>query len=119
MQRDLLAAHPIWADRVSQALALCAVALNLALWGFLFALYPDLNQQITIEFPPIDGITELHTRSDIFKIPATATAFLAVNLLAGLLFQWTERAAAYLLLSGAVFFQALFWTAAAVALINA
>jgi hypothetical protein len=44
---------------------------------------------------------------------------LATNLLAGLAFEWKERAATYLLLSGAVFFQAVFWIAAIVALVNA
>jgi len=119
VQRDILAAHPIWADRIAQALALSAILLNVALWGFLFAVYPGLNNEITIEFPPIGDIATLEHRHDIFKIPGTATAFLAVNILAGLGFQWSERAAAFLLLSGAVFFQALFWLAAAVAIINA
>jgi hypothetical protein len=119
VQRDILASHPIWADRVAQALTLSAILLNLALWGFLFAIYPDLNNEITIEFPPIGDIATLQHRHDILKIPGTATAFLAVNILAGLGFQWSERAAGYLLLSGAVFFQALFCLAAAVAIINA
>lgn len=119
VQRAILAAHPIWADRIAQALALSAILLNLVLWGFLFAVYPDLNNEITIEFPPIGDIATLEHRHDIFKIPGTATAFLAVNILAGLGFQWSERAAAFLLLSGAVFFQALFCLAAAVAIINA
>ncbi len=119
VRRDLLAAHPIWADRVAQWLAAAAILLNLALWGFLFAVYPDLSNEITIEFPPIGDITTLHSRLDILRIPGTATAILAVNLLGGLAFQWRERAATYLLLSGAVFFQLLFWIAGAIAVINA
>ncbi|HEU4759234.1 MAG TPA: PH domain-containing protein [Dehalococcoidia bacterium] len=119
VQRALVAAHPIWADRVAQWLAVAAVLLNVALWGYLFAVYPHLSNEITIQFPPIGDITALHARREIFKIPGTATAILAANLLAGLGFQWRERAATYLLLSGAVFFQALFWAAAAVAVINA
>ena len=119
VQRDILAAHPIWADHAAQALTLAAIALNLILWGFLFAYYQQLSNEITIAFPPIGDIATLHSRQDIFRIPGTATAFLAVNILAGLGFQWSERAAAYLLLSGAVFFQALFCLAAAVAIIKA
>ncbi|MDO8614440.1 MAG: PH domain-containing protein [Dehalococcoidia bacterium] len=119
VQRHPVAIYPVWADRVAQWLGLAAVLLNLALWGYVFAVYPDLQNQITIEFPPLGDISTLQSRSEIFKIPATATAILGVNLLAGLGFQWKERAATYLLLSGAIFFQVLFWLAAAIAVINA
>jgi hypothetical protein len=119
VERDFFAGHPVFADRTAQLLALAAVALNVALWGFLMAVYPHLDNEITIEFPPIGDITGFQSRSEILKIPATATAMLATNLLAGLAFEWKERAATYLLLSGAVFFQAVFWIAAIVALVNA
>jgi len=119
IEREILAAHPIWADHVAQALAVVAVLLNIALWGYIFAAYPDLDREITIEFPPIGDITTLHERAEVLKIPLTATAFLAMNLFAGLVFQWKERAATYLVLSGTIFFQVIFWVAAAVAVINA
>jgi hypothetical protein len=119
VQRDIVSGHPIWADRTAQALLISAVILNVVLWGFIFAVYPELDSRITIEFPPLGEITNLGARSEILKIPATASAVLAVNLLAALGFQWSERAATYLLLSGALFFQALFWLAAAIAVINA
>src|SRR3990170_5576091 len=119
VQRELLAAHPIWADRAAQWLAGAALLLNVALWGYLFAIYPHLSNEITIQFPPIGDITDLHSRQAILKIPATATAFLAVNLLTALAFQWRERAATYLPPTGALLFQVLFWVAAAIAVINA
>lgn len=119
VERSILAAHPIWSDRTAQWLALAAVALNVALWGYVFAVYPDLSNEITIRFPPVGDITTLHSRIQILKIPASATAILLANLLAALGFQWKERAAAYLLLSGAIFFQAVLWIAAGVAVVNA
>jgi hypothetical protein len=119
VERDIIAAHPIWADRVAQGLGAAAIVLNIALWGFVFAVYPGLDSQITIEFPPIGDITTLQSREEILKIPATASAILGVNLLAALAFQWRERAASYLLMSGAVLFQLLFWVAALIAVINA
>jgi hypothetical protein len=119
VQRDIVSGHPIWADRTAQALLVSGALLNIVLWGFIFAVYPELDSRITIEFPPLGDITTLASRKEILKIPATASAVLAVNIAAALGFQWSERAATYLLLSGALFFQALFWLAAAIAVINA
>ena len=119
IQRDVIGGHPIWADRVAQGLALAAVLINLALWGYVFAIYPDLTPQITIEFPPLGEITDVRSRNEIIKIPAAALAVLIVNLIAGLGFQWRERAATYLLLSGSVFLQMLFWVSAGIAVANA
>ena len=119
VQRDIVGSHPIWADRVAQILALAAVLTNLALWGYVFAVYRDLSPQITIEFPPLDEITDVHSRNELLVIPAAALAVLAVNLVAGLAFQWRERAATYLLLSGSVFLQLLFWVSAGIAVANA
>ena len=119
VERELLAAHPIWSDRTAQYLALAAILLNVALWGYVFATYPDLNTEITIEFPPLGDITTLESRSEIMKIPATATAMLAVNMLVALVLQPRERAVTYLVLSGSIFFQMVFGVAAIVAVTNA
>ncbi len=119
IHREPIAAHPIWADRAAQYLALAAIGLNAALWGYVLAVYPDLNNEITIEFPPIGDITTLHERSDILTIPATASAILGVNLLAGLIFEWKERAATYLVLSATLLLQALFFIGTVVAVVNA
>lgn len=119
VRREHLAAHPAWSDRLAQYLALAAVLINAAAWGFIFAVYPDLNNEITIEFPPVGDITTLQDRSEVLKVPATATAILAVNLLVALIFQPRERAATYLVLSGTVFFQVVFIAAAVVAVANA
>lgn len=118
-RRDIIGRHPIWADRTAQWLALGAIAVNLALWGYIFAIYPDLSPQITIQFPPLGEITEVHSRSMILVIPAVALGVLIVNVVAALGFQWKERAASYLLLTGSLFLQLLFWVSAGVAVVNA
>jgi hypothetical protein len=119
VQRDVIGSHPIWADRTAQWLALAGILINLALWGYIFAIYSGLNQTITIEFPPLGEITDVHSRSQILQIPAAALVVLAINLVAGLGFQWRERAATYLLLTGSVFLQLLFWVSAGIAVANA
>jgi len=119
IRREQIAAHPIWADRIAQYLALAAIAVNVALWGYLLAIYPDLNNEIAIEFPPVGDITTLKARSEILTIPTAASVILGVNLLAGLIFEWKERAAAYLVLSATLLFQVLLFIGAAVAVVNA
>ncbi len=119
VERDFVAAHPIWSDRLGQLLLFGSVVANLALWAYIFASYPDLSSEITIEFPPLGDITTLRSRDQIFQVPGTASAILAVNVVASLLFQPRERAAAYLLLSGTIFLQVVFWVAAVVAVVNA
>ncbi len=119
IRREQIAAHPIWGDRIAQYLALAAIAVNVALWGYVLAVYPELNNEITIEFPPIGDVTTLHARSDILVIPTTASVILGVNLIAGLIFEWKERAASYLVLSATLFFQALFLIGAGIAVVNA
>lgn len=119
VQRDLVGGHPIWADRAAQWLALAAVVINLALWGYVFAIYPDLSPSITIEFPPLGEITDVHSRNEILKIPAAALAVLAINLAVGLGVHWRERAATYLVLTGSVFLQLLFWVSVGIAVANA
>lgn len=118
--RHPLAAHPLWSDRLAQGLALIGILLNVGLFGYLFTVYPGLSDRITIEFPPIGAVTALESKRELLKIPATALAVLGANLLAAILAShWRERAAAYLLLSGSIFLQVLFWVAAAIALFNA
>jgi hypothetical protein len=119
IRREQIAAHPIWADRIARYLALAAIAVNVALWGYVLAVYPDLNNEITIEFPPIGDITTLQARSEILTIPTAASVILGVNLLAGLIFEWKERAATYLVLSATLFLQVLFFIGAAIAVVNA
>jgi len=120
VQRHPLAAHAAWSDRIAQGLALAGILLNVALFGYLFAIYPDLSNRITIEFPPIGPITSLGSKREVLQIPAVALAILVADVLAAALaFQWRERAAAYLFLSGAIFLQVLFWVAAAIAIANA
>lgn len=119
VQRGLVAAHPLWSDRLAQGLAAGAIALNLALWGYIFSVYPDLPTRIALEFPPLGEVAALQPKGELFRIPATALAVLAVNLLMGLVLQGRERAGTYLLFTGSIFLQLMFWVGAGVAVARA
>jgi hypothetical protein len=113
-EHPLVATYPFWLDRHGQALALIAVLANVALFGFVFALYPGLADELNLAFPPL-GQTDLRPKREVLQIPATALALLAVSLAAGLALHKWERAASYLLLAGAILLQGLLWVAAAIA----
>ena len=113
-EHPLVATYPFWLDRYGQALALIAVLANVALFGFIFAVYPGLADHLNLAFPPL-GQTELRPKREVLQIPATALALLAVSLAAGLAVHRWERAASYLLLAGAILLQGLFLIAAAIA----
>jgi len=110
-----LAMYPFWLDRYDRALALIAVLANVALFGFVFGVYPGLADKLNLAFPPL-GPAELRPKRELLQIPLTALALLAVSLAAGLAVHKWERAVSYLLLSGAIFLQGLFWVAAAIAI---
>ncbi|KPK47157.1 MAG: hypothetical protein AMJ77_04050 [Dehalococcoidia bacterium SM23_28_2] len=113
-EHPLVATHPFWLDRCGQALAVIAVLANVALFGFVFAIYPGLADQLNLAFPPL-GQTDLQPKREVLQIPVTALALLAVSLAAGLAVHKWERAASYLLFAGAILIQSLFWVAAAIA----
>ena len=113
-EHPLVAIYPFWLDRHGQALAVIAVLANVALFGFIFAVYPGLADELNLAFPPL-GQTDLRPKREVLQIPATALALLAVSLAAGLAVHKWERAASYLLLGGAILLQGLFWIAAAIA----
>jgi len=109
-----LAVHPFFVDRYAQLLALAAIAANVALFGFISGVYPGLADKLNLAFPPVGGI-DLRSKDELFQIPLTGLALLAVTLAAALAVHKWERAASYLLLAGALFTQGVFWVAAAIA----
>jgi hypothetical protein len=110
-----LVVHPIWFDRYAQLLALASIGLNVALFGFICGVYPGLADKLNLAFPPV-GAIDLRDKNELFQIPLTGLALLAVSLAAALAIHKWERAASLLVLAGAVFTQGVFWVAAAIAI---
>ena len=95
-------------------MALAAIAANVALFGFICGVYPGLADRLNLAFPPV-GAIDLRSKDELFQIPLTGLALLAVSLAAALAVHKWERGASYLLLAGALFTQGVFWVAAAIA----
>ena len=113
-EHPAVAVHPFWLDRYGQLLALAAIAANVALFGFICGVYPGLADKLNLAFPPV-GAIDLRSKDELFQIPITALALLAVSLAAALAVHKWERAVSHLLLAGALFTQGVFWVAAAIA----
>ena len=113
-EHPAVAVHPFWLDRYGQLLALAAVVANVALFGFICGVYPGLADKLNLAFPPV-GAIDLRSKDELFQIPITALALLAVSLAAALAVHKWERAVSHLLLAGALFTQGVFWVAAAIA----
>ena len=110
--------NPLVGDRIAISFTTIALLLNVGLFGYVFAISPGLADQIVISFPPVGEIVSLSSKMDIVKIPGTALAILAVNLLVSFVLGWRERMVAYLLTAGSVFLQIIFWVAIAIAIAN-
>ena len=110
--------NPLVGDRIAISFTTIALLLNVGLFGYVFAISPGLADQIVISFPPVGEIVSLSSKTDIVKIPGTALAILAVNLLVSFVLGWRERMVVYLLTAGSAFLQIIFWVAIAIAIAN-
>jgi len=117
--RNWLAGHPLWGDRTAALLIAAAIALNVALFGSLFAVYPGLHTQVSLEFPPLGDETVIGDKKELLKLPGTALALLALNLSVALALHRLERPLTYLLLGASIFLQVAFWIGTAIAIKNA
>jgi hypothetical protein len=103
-------AHPFWWDRKGQLLVIGGLALNLLFYGFLFAIFPGLPDNLDLAFPP--GLAErVGSKNEILELPLVALVVFAASTVVALLLHARERAAAYLLLMAAVGTQVLLWGA--------
>jgi Bacterial PH domain len=114
--RNLIAVQAFWLDRKAQLLALAAAALCAALYGYIFYMYPGLNETISLSFPSLGGVVRVGDKSELLDIPNTALAILAIDLVFAIAVHLWQRLLAYVILLGGVFTQAIFLAAALIAL---
>lgn len=103
---------PFWRDRTVLALLAVSLLINLSMFGLITHAYPRLPELLSLHFTAQGIVDRVGFRIEVLKLPAMALVVLMSNLLLGFLLHARERAAAYLLLIGALSVQALFWVAA-------
>jgi hypothetical protein len=114
--RSYLAAQPFWEDRTAQVLVLAAFAVFFVMFGYIYERYPDLQANIALTFPQLDGVTRIGEKSELLKLPATGIALLLMNLAIGFVAHSWERMVGYVLLIATIGAQGILLAAAIIAL---
>jgi hypothetical protein len=101
----------IWTDQTAQVLLGAAIAINLGLFGYLCARFPNLDLQLPLHFNNQGLADRIGTKAELFTLPIIGLIILGTNLALGLALYRRERAGSYLLWGAAAATQALFWLA--------
>lgn len=115
LERELRRARwftwPMWRDETAWGLLGMALAINLALFGYLSARFPGLDFQLPLHFNNLGQADRIGTKIELFALPIIGLIILGTNLGLGLALYRRERAGSYLLWGAATVVQALFWLA--------
>jgi hypothetical protein len=101
----------LWTDQTARLLLGIAALVNLGLFGYLFARFPNLDLQLPLHFNNLGDADRIGPKAELFALPIIGLIILGTNLVLGLGLYRRERAGAYLLWGAAAAAQALFWLA--------
>ncbi|MCL6429829.1 MAG: PH domain-containing protein [Anaerolineae bacterium] len=99
-------------DRLAGWLGLAGLLVNLGLFGFVAARYPQLAPRIVLSFDPRGLADRIGASTEVFLLPGIGLAILLVNAILAALVHRRERILALLLLCNTLVVQALAWIAA-------
>jgi hypothetical protein len=111
LRRARWLAWPIWRDETAWTLLGAAVAINVALFGYLSARFPGLDYLLPLHFNNLGQADRIGAKMELFALPIIGLIILGTNLVLGLALYRRERAGSYLLWGAATAAQALFWLA--------
>ncbi|MGQ9626053.1 MAG: DUF1648 domain-containing protein [Anaerolineae bacterium] len=102
-------ALPLWQDKLGTLLLVLALALNVALFGYLCGRYTSLPDSLPLHFDALGQVDRLGARVEIFRLPGLGGLVLLLNFVLGAVLHRRERVGAYLLWVGAIAVQVVFW----------
>jgi hypothetical protein len=102
---------PFWADHFAHRLWGLALVLNLGLFAYLCAVYPNLAPVLPFHFDALGQVDRLAPTIAVFFIPFIGVLSLFLNGLMGLLVHSRHRLATLLLWCGTSLVQAYLWVA--------
>lgn len=103
---------PLSRDRLSLLFLVLVLALNLALFSFLWLRFNQMPELVPMHFDTLGQADRIAPRNEIFKLPIIGVIVAGTNLTLGLLLRRTSPFATYLLWGGAVLVQLLLFVAA-------
>jgi len=101
----------LWRDQMAWLLLGAAVIINLGLFGYLAARFPNLDTNLPLHFDRYGAPDRFDAKGALFALPIIGLIVLGTNLVLGLALYRRERAGSYLLWGAAAAAQALFWLA--------
>ncbi len=101
----------LWTDQTARLLLGAAAVVNLGLFGYLCARFPNLDVQLPLHFNSLGDVDRIGTKAELFSLPVIGLIILGVNLPLGLFLYRRERAGSYLLWGAAAAAQTMFWLA--------
>ena len=104
---------PVWSDRYVQLTLLAAFMANLALFGYICAIYPSLSPILPLYFDAMGRVVRLGTRIEVLSLPGIGMILALVDTALGTFLYWKERTCARFLFGFAALIQLLIWNAAA------
>ena len=107
--RWILADLAFWHDRWLTALALLALAVNLALFAYVAYWIPALPNQIQMHFTPLGIADMVSPKTDLLALPAAGLGVLLLNTLVSMLFHRREPLVAHVLTAAALVMQLALW----------
>ncbi|MFC2031697.1 PH domain-containing protein, partial [Chloroflexota bacterium] len=102
----------LWNDRVARTLLIAAAVINLCLFGYICARFPNLDPQLPLHFNILGQADRIGVKIELFSLPIIGLIILVTNLVLGLFIYGRERAGSYLLWGAAATVQVLLWLAA-------
>ncbi len=105
-------AHPLWSDRLAQALIALALLINAALFAYLCIQIPGSDKlALIVHWNALGQPDRTAPIAEAFRLPAFALAIILANLVAGFYIQLRDSTAAHFLYAGAAAVQVIFWAA--------
>lgn len=110
-----IASFPVWRDRSAIAALLVSAAMTVALWAYLFSVYPGLPSVLQLSFPDPGAVVRVGSRSALLVPAYLGAGILALNTAVGIAVHARERAAGLWLIASGGILQAVLLAAAIIA----